>query len=289
MSNRIIIGTAQFGYDYGIRNRSGRTNDFDFKKIIELAQKKKFIYLDTSKEYGDSEKRIGSLKKSPKWKIITKINLKNIYNNNLEKLLHNFVDQLSDSKKKMNVKKIHGLLLHNVDFMNSVNGENIYKALKQLKKNNLINKFGYSIYNFNNLKKICRIFKPDIIQCPLNIFDRRLLQRGNLTYLNKQKIEIHVRSIFLQGLLLFDKTPKKFKKWNNLFKKWKDWTNLKKISKFNACLNFVMNVKGVNKVLIGVDNFKHFTDITEFKSKKKIQFPQYLNSNDKKLINPSLW
>ena len=54
------------------------------------------------------------------------------------------------------------------------------------------------------LEEILKIFKPDIIQCPINIFDNRLTKNNFLKRFSDKGIEIHARSIFLQGLLLQD-------------------------------------------------------------------------------------
>ena len=83
-------------------------------------------------------------------------------------------------------------------------GTKIFETLKEAKKK-IIKKYGYSIYSFSNLKKICNKVKPDIIQCPYNILDRRLTEKNNLNFLKKNSIEVHVRSVFLQGLLLMSK------------------------------------------------------------------------------------
>ena len=51
-----------------------------------------------------------------------------------------------------------------------------------------------------------------MIQVPFNILDRRLATKNYLNKIKKKKIQIHVRSIFLQGILLANikKIPKKF-------------------------------------------------------------------------------
>ena len=52
------------------------------------------------------------------------------------------------------------------------------------------------------------------MQAPLNIFDRRLISSGWFKKLKNKKVEVHARSIFLQGLLLKEssKITSKFKK-----------------------------------------------------------------------------
>ena len=64
------------------------------------------------------------------------------------------------------------------------------------------------------------LYDLDIIQIPFNIFDRRLLESGMIDILHDQGIEIHSRSVFLQGLLLMSEKdrPSIFTKWNKLWK-----------------------------------------------------------------------
>ena len=108
-----------------------------------------------------------------------------------------------------------------------------------------------SIYNFNTLDKILDEFKVDMIQVPFNILDRRLATKNYLNKIKKKKIQIHVRSIFLQGILLTNikKMPKKFLKWKNLFKTWYTWLEKNKLSKLQACLNFILSFKSFSKIL----------------------------------------
>ena len=59
---------------------------------------------------------------------------------------------------------------------------------------------------------------------PENILDRRLLESGWLEKLKKRNIEVHARSIFLQGILLgrYNQLPTKLKKLSQILKKWKN-------------------------------------------------------------------
>ncbi len=128
------------------------------------------------------------------------------------------------------------------------------------------------------------------MQCPYNVFDRRLDENELLKYLSSNKIEIHVRSIFLQGLLLADysKLPKKFLKWKSIFKKFYDWVLHNKVSNLNACYNFIRNNKYIDKILIGVDNYSQLKEIISVRRNRNIKFPDIV-VKDEKLINPSKW
>ena len=77
-----------------------------------------------------------------------------------------------------------------------------YNVLQDLKKKNIIKKIGYSIYTTIELKKFYKKYKPDVIQAPYNVFDRRIKNTGWLKKLRKEKVEVLGRSIFLKGLLI---------------------------------------------------------------------------------------
>ena len=77
--------------------------------------------------------------------------------------------------------------------------------LKNLKNKGIIKKIGISIYNPKELDLVFNILNPDIVQTPYNLFDRRIEYSGWINKLFQQNIEIHSRSVFLQGLLLKNK------------------------------------------------------------------------------------
>ena len=128
------------------------------------------------------------------------------------------------------------------------------------------------------------------MQVAFNIFDQRLNTSGMLNYLNRKNIEIHIRSVFLQGLILksFNKIPKKFTFYKNSWIKLKKFIEKKKISKLDLCMNFVLGKKEISKATIGIDNFKQLREILKTK-KINITNLKSLAVLDEILITPNLW
>ena len=288
-NKKIIIGTAQYGLNYGVSNISGKTDEQEVKKILQYGKKNNLNYLDTSSHYGGAETLLGKLNIA-NWKVTTKYKTEEILVEK-GKILKNLIKLIEKSKKKLGVNKIYCILLHNPELILTRYGNELYRSLQKAKSLGLISNFGYSIYNFSSLKKICKKFKPDIIQCPYNIFDRRLVIKDYLNFLKREGIEIHARSVFLQGLLLMPlkKLPKFHRKWKNLFYKWENWLSKNKLDPVEACLNFALQTKEIDKFVLGFNNLIHLKQILKTKVKRKIIFPKYIMSNDKKLINPNLW
>ena len=81
-------------------------------------------------------------------------------------------------KIKKKLKKDLILMLDRFENLKNRERSKIYNILLDLKKDKKINRFGYSIYSFKNLKKICNQFKPNILQCPYNVIDRRLEEKN---------------------------------------------------------------------------------------------------------------
>ena len=147
----------------------------------------------------------------------------------------------------------------------------LIKILKKLKKKNLVSKIGISIYDPKELDFIWPFWKPDIVQCPFNIVDKRIYESGWLNRLKKNKIEIHVRSIFLQGLLLKNEKsiPKKFKKWENIFKELNSYCDDENILKIQVCINFIKSFKKISYVVIGFENILQIKKIIKYFNNKK--------------------
>ena len=84
---------------------------------------------------------------------------------------------LNNHKRRLGVKKIDTLLIQNINLLIKIKNKNFILALKELKKRKLFRKFGYSIYDFDDLDNLIGYSRPDVIQCPYNIIDRRLSEK----------------------------------------------------------------------------------------------------------------
>jgi len=183
------------------------------------------------------------------------------------------------------------LLLHNSNSLLSSNGNEIYKGMKNIKKEGLSKKIGISIYDFNTLKKILNKFELNLVQAPLNILDQRLLQTGWLQRLKKRKIEVHVRSVFLQGILLstYSKLPKKLKKLSKSLIMFEKWLIKNNYTPLQACISLVFGQQKLDGVIMGFDSKNQLNQILKAKViKSNFSIPD-LKIKNRKLADPRHW
>jgi len=287
MRNKIILGSANFDQIYGIKKNFIKKSEI--KKLFDLALKNKIKTIDTSPLYNKSEKIIGLLNNN-RFKIISKIPKppKNIKRENIKKWLK---QNVMISLKNLKIKKFECLLLHNANSLLCKNGDEIYKGIRNMKINGFTSKIGVSIYDFNVLDKILKKFKFNLIQAPFNILDQRLVEKGWLKKLKKRKIEVHARSIFLQGILLLkhNQLPKKLIKLSKKLVMWENWLKKNKFSSLQVCLSFVLNQRQLDGIVVGYNNTNQLNQILKLKQiKNNFSLPN-LNIKDKKLIDPREW
>ena len=159
----------------------------------------------------------------------------------------------------------------------------------EFKKKKSISKIGISVYEKYEINKVLKIWKPDIIQVPVNIFDQRLLQNKFLKKIKHKNIEIHARSCFLQGLLLQKSLKKGNKKSKIIFKKFTNWCLKNNVSKLAACISFIKNIKDIDYLIAGFDNSTHLNEIIDCYKKQLFRVPNYFVNNEKKIIDPRKW
>ena len=167
------------------------------------------------------------------------------------------------------------------------------QTLNILKKRGLIKKIGISIYEENDIIRAFKIFKPEIIQFPINIFNQNVLSNKMIKFLKRKKILLQARSIFLQGLLLnynfknLDSILNKKIK-NNLIKM-KNYCNKKKISNLDLCTSFIKSQKFIDLITLGIENVSQIDNfIKSLKKKIKIKF-NIFNLKNKSLTDPRKW
>ena len=285
--SNICLGSANFGSSYGI-NKKKAVKIKEIKKIFNYSKKNNINFLDTAINYQNSEKRIGLINKH-NFKIITKLPKVPKRIINIEKWV---IREIIKSCKRLKIKNLYGLLIHYTsELKDKKKSKEIYKAFNYLLKKKIVKKIGLSIYEPKELDLFFKEYDYQIVQAPINIFDRRLITSGWKKKLLKKNVEIFARSVFLKGLLLrgSNEVPKYFLKWNKKFIKFEEWLIKEKISKVEACIRFVNSIKGVKKIILGVNNLEHFRENLIFFKKNKLIIPKNLSINSGIILNPRKW
>lgn len=284
--SKIALGTVQFGLNYGINNLRGKIPEKEVFEILDFAYKSGIDTVDTAYAYGDSEKVLGNyFKEKKQYKVITKTPAQSNPNN----LLNLFYESL----KNLNLEKIYGYIFH--DYKTYKEYPDTLKIMQELQNKGIIGKIGFSLYYPQDLEILLNNnIRFDLIQIPYNIFDKRFEKYFNA--LKKLNIEIHVRSIFLQGL--FFKDPESL---NDHFKTVKNKLKyLRVISENNnipinmSLLLFALENTYIDKTVIGVDNLNNLKDninTNEYKEKfanisNKIN---EMGVDDESIILPFKW
>lgn len=278
----LILGTANFQTKkYGINKFNNPTYQ-QVKKILNFS-KSKVKYLDISENY--SLNLSNNLFK--KFKLILKIKL-NFFEKKISK--HMLLKYVEDIIKKNNLKNVDILMFHRTSDIFKLEKSEFSDVIFILKKN-FCKRIGISIYDPKELTKVFKYFKPDIVQCPLNLFDNRIKESGWMTKMKSKNIEIHVRSVFLQGLLLINlkKIPNKFLKYKKYFTKVDNFSQKIKKSRTEICLNHLKQYeKKIDYLVIGVQSVTQLKEIFNLRKNKKFQFLKF-KKVPKKLYDPRLW
>jgi len=284
---KIALGTVQFGLPYGVANQTGQIALEEAFRIIETARKAGVDTIDTAAAYGTSEKQLGTIGVSG-FKIISKLPPIPKDQSDIEKWVFKTIET---SLKDLRVEKIHGLLLHRPEDLLSKQGTTISRTLQKLRSEGLVSKTGLSLYKVHDIEHFCTLLPIDIIQTPFNLIDRSLVNQGTLQHLKDHQIEVHVRSIFLQGVLLLPETarPSYFSNWNYIWESWHSWLKHNSASPAQACLKYVQSFPQIDRIVIGCDSLQQFKETLSCAKQDPISdFPD-ISSQDEDLIDPSRW
>jgi aryl-alcohol dehydrogenase-like predicted oxidoreductase len=284
---KLALGTAQFGLPYGVANQRGQVSLAEAAAILQHARAAGIDTLDTAMAYGASEEVLGQIGIQG-WRVITKLHLTpGVCIDDpmwIEQAVHASLDRLG-------VTSVYGLLLHRPEQLLGDQGEALYENLQRLKSDGVIKKVGISVYSPNELDKLMSRYNIDLVQAPFSIMDRRLITSGWMDRLVSAGVEIHARSVFLQGLLLMEpeKRPGKFARWQPLWAQWQDWLHNNRITSLQACLGFALSHSAIGRVIVGVDSQDQLKEILSALYGAVPLPPAELCSEDIDLINPSRW
>ena len=272
---KLILGTAQLSSNYGISNTTGIPKIKEVNDMFSICRRYGIKFCDTALNYGDSHQIL----KNSGMKIITKINLGEQYKTDLNKIFNEF-----------DAKKLDSILVHNCDTLL----QNPYywdKLLEFQKENNF--KLGVSVYTPKQVDLLLsKGMTPSILQIPYNLFDQKFEE--SLAHLKDLDIEIHARSIFLQGLFFLNikDIPKKLEPLTIPLKMFNEFCNYDLTEKIKQALHFVLQNKWIDKFIVGVENPKQLLELLECydsSNEERASFKFQFDDFQKQLLNPTNW
>lgn len=289
MKASLGLGTVQFGLEYGISNKTGKINANSVEHLLDQSSKLEIEVLDTAFLYGDSERVLGGQDLAP-FRVVTKtphFNVSHIAEEHANELTSSFYTSL----KRLNIPNAYGLLMHNANDLLVSGGGNLFQAMQTLKSIGLVKRIGASVYDGKQVDSLLKRYDLDLVQVPMNVLDQRLINGGQMSRLKEKDIEVHVRSVFLQGLLLMDlkEVPRYFQPILPLLNSWHTAAKEQGFTLLQAALSFVRDTVGVDVVLIGVENMQQLNDCANaFLIDKRFDATE-LGCEDPRFVNPALW
>ena len=191
----------------------------------------------------------------------------------------------------MKVKRVDNLFLHDSLDLLGINRDKVLEALLELKEEGFVKRIGVSIYDPEEVIFLSEIESINIIQCPLNILDKRILESKYRKLITSKDIKLQARSIFLQGILLVDfaNLPKYFFKYRKFFLDWENYIKNKNISKLEACVNYIRSIKGTNSFVVGVSSLQELKQLVSVLKAKKFSVDFNYATLTADLIDPRKW
>lgn len=264
----LMLGTVQFGMNYGVANTHGKPSYETAKTILKEAWDGGINALDTAPEYGDSEDVIGNalaeLGLSDKFQIITKIP-KVPENTDPEKFIE---DSLQKSLKRLKTEIISGALIH-------VEQDCIYlDILKDMKTKGLILNAGISL---NTLAHKDDGAEADCLQIPCSLLDHRFDH-----CFNHNDRHCFIRGAYLQGMLLMDESRVFVKEILPVRRK----LEALGLPMTELALRYLFAKKGSKSVLTGVETLEQLRENVRISQMPPL--PQDILAEIEKIVFPPL-
>lgn len=279
-----LIGAASFGTSYGLNNQTNLAND-EVGLLIEDARNTKFSGFDTAPSYGKSEVLLGSSSLQG-FDVYTKI----LPSQNLLDF-DDLTKKVDASLLDLGVECLRGVGMHSPATLFEFGGAG-ERNLKELVDSGRAESWGVSVYTMDELIAVTERFTPSFIQVPANILDRRFLDPNLIDRLLSLGVKTHVRSVFLQGLLLLDieAIPPFLEPLRPALKELAELAKVLELSAVEMSLGFIANIPEVNSVVLGVNSRNQLAELdlairSSSSTPGDIEWPSVTSD----LLDPRMW
>jgi len=191
--SKVMLGTVQFGLEYGIANVSGKPSFERVCEILRAAYEGGITALDTAAAYGTSEEVVGAaLERLGLRDAVTVVSKVPPIEAKDDAEAERFIEQtVLRSLQRLRLERLPVCLLHREEDLRFM------PALEKMVGKGLIGGAGVSL---DSDRFLAQAADARFIQLPANILDRRF--EAFWPAARKKGAHVFARSVYLQGLLL---------------------------------------------------------------------------------------
>jgi aryl-alcohol dehydrogenase-like predicted oxidoreductase len=282
---QLAVGTVQFGMAYGVAGAKRAVPEDEARRILEISAAAGARLLDTAPAYGDIEQRLAMLCEGLPFSVVSKIPALPA------EIAEREVGPWIEATILRSLQRLGGrlsvLLFHRADDLLGDRGDAAWRAASDLLPPNV--RLGVSGYSPDDVAAVCRRFPVSVAQLPGSAIDQRLNGAAGLSYL--RGLEIHLRTVFLQGLLLMDSAvaARRVPGCGGALSRWQDWCRHRGIDRATAALAIARGLPGVGFCVIGMDSSAQAEEIVRAWSAAAPMSVPELASVDIDVIDPRRW
>lgn len=287
---RLGLGSVQFGLPYGVTNTSGQVASDEVKKILGRAAESGIQLIDTAAAYGEAEQVVGDALSDLRidFQVVTKsLPLAG-------RTIKDVRERFNRSLQNLNLLFVDGFLFHNGADLLGPHGQDLFSLFRDMRSEGKIRKIGVSVYSPDEALTLLEAFPFELVQLPLNVFDQRFLKSGALDTLRSRGVEIHARSVFLQGALLAEERDM-FRIPDRLTQSVRDFQQAaiqNGVTAMEAALYFVRR-QNVEVVIVGVTSLAELVQLINVwervSSSNLIELPWSSFAQAEEVVDPRKW
>ncbi len=244
--SKLGLGSGQFGLDRPpLRGRPAKAEVGD---ILEVAARARLGVFDLAGRSPQAELEMGDVMPRPQ---PFKVCISTVRPDRGADLVE---AEARAALARLGVEQAECIFVPTASELFGPHGQAMWNRLRALKDAGVTRKIGISVFASDDPLGLARRFRPDVVQAPASLLDQRLLIDGTLAAIAGLGMEVHLRSIFLNGLLLLppDRAPSHLKAAATRISRARRLIAEGKSDPLQAALGFALSRPEASAVLVGV-------------------------------------